>query len=72
MAASLEILVGLPDPRFLESQHLVVIGMGQLVQDDPGLLGDVPRSGQIGSLGNVNAFHQVGRVTVLLQPAALG
>ena len=48
-AATLPIfLEGLLDPRFVEAQHLVVVGVGELVQDDPGLLIDVSPRGQVG------------------------
>src|SRR5215212_615144 len=49
VTALLEFLVRFANSRFVERKHLVVISMGQLVQDDPRLFVDVAPRRQIGS-----------------------
>jgi hypothetical protein len=47
-------------------------GVGQLVQDHPGLLVDVAFGGQVGGPGDVDALRQLDRVAVGPEPAGAG
>ncbi len=64
--------VGVADPRLVEAEHLVVIGMHQFMQHAPRLDVDLARLQQLGRHRDVDAIDQVGVVAVFLQPIDLG
>ena len=72
VAALFVLLVCLKDTGFLEAENLIVIGVGEFVEDDPGLFADISRRGYIGGSWQMNAFGQLRGVTVGFEPADAG
>ena len=68
MAAGLVACVGVADARLVEAEHLIVIGVRQLVQQAPRLDVDLARLQQLGRLRNVDAMGEIGGIAVFYQP----
>lgn len=67
-AAALERLPCRHDPRLVKTEHLVVVGVGELVEDHPRLLGDVADSRQLGRARHVDAAGEAPRITMIGEP----
>src|SRR5436309_2692052 len=68
MAALFELFVALPDAGVFKSKHLVVICVSEFMQHHPGLLVDLPGSGEISRLADMNTFGEFLGIAMLFQP----
>lgn len=63
---------GFDDFGVVEAEELVVVGVGKLVEDDPGLVLFFSVVDEAGGAGDVDAFDHFGIVAVVLEPACTG